>query len=93
MKAETEQKTRKTIIYRIMIIIIMRGENFVAHLDGVGGTPVAHHWSRERILILIRLGTTFTLSYRLAGRIIINCGNLLKLRGKLLQMFVTYYRK
>jgi hypothetical protein len=38
-----------TIIYLIMIIIIMRGENFVAHLDGLGGTPVcrgtpvAHH--------------------------------------------------
>jgi hypothetical protein len=38
-----------TIIYRIMIIIIMRGENFVAHLHGLGGTPVfrgtqvAHH--------------------------------------------------
>jgi hypothetical protein len=35
-----------------MIIIIMRGENFVAHLDGLGGTPVcrgtpvAHHWTR-----------------------------------------------
>jgi hypothetical protein len=34
-----------------MIIIIMRGENFVAHLDDLGGTPVcrgtpaAHHWS------------------------------------------------
>jgi hypothetical protein len=27
-----------------MIIIIMRGENFVAHLDGLGGTPVAHHF-------------------------------------------------
>jgi hypothetical protein len=52
MKTETEQKTRKTIIYLIMIIIIMRGENFVAHLDSLGGTPVcreapvAHHWSR-----------------------------------------------
>jgi hypothetical protein len=23
-----------------MIIIIMRGDNFVAHLDGLGGTPV-----------------------------------------------------
>jgi hypothetical protein len=40
-----------TIIYLIMIIIIMRGENFVAHLDGLGGTPmcrgtpVAHHCS------------------------------------------------
>jgi hypothetical protein len=38
-----------TVIYLIMIIIIMRGENFVAHLDGLGGipvcrgTPVAHH--------------------------------------------------
>jgi hypothetical protein len=42
MKTETEQKTRQTIIYLIMIIIIMRGENFVAHLDGLGGTPVAH---------------------------------------------------
>jgi hypothetical protein len=35
-----------------MIIIIIRGENFVAHLDGLGGTPVcrgtpvAHHWYR-----------------------------------------------
>jgi hypothetical protein len=27
-----------TIIY--LIIIMMRGENFVAHLDGLGGTPV-----------------------------------------------------
>jgi hypothetical protein len=40
-----------TIIYLIMVVIIMRGENFVAHLDGLGGTPVcrgtpvAHHWS------------------------------------------------
>jgi hypothetical protein len=32
-----------TIIYLIMIIIIMRGENFVAHRDGLGGTPVGHH--------------------------------------------------
>jgi hypothetical protein len=38
-----------TIIYLIMIIIRMRGENFVAHLDVLGctsvcrGTPVAHH--------------------------------------------------
>jgi hypothetical protein len=32
-----------TIIYLIMIIIIMRGENFVVHADGLGGTPVAHH--------------------------------------------------
>jgi hypothetical protein len=36
-----------------MIIIIMRGENFVANLDVLGGTPVcrgtpvAHHWCRE----------------------------------------------
>jgi hypothetical protein len=42
MKTETEQKTRQTITYLVMIII-MRGENFVAHLDGLGGTPVAHH--------------------------------------------------
>jgi hypothetical protein len=32
-----------TIIY--LIIIIMRGENFVVHLDGLGGTTVVHHWS------------------------------------------------
>jgi hypothetical protein len=32
-----------TIIYLIMITILMRCENFVAHLDGLGGTPVAHH--------------------------------------------------
>jgi hypothetical protein len=31
MITETEEKTRKTIIYLIMIIIILRGENFVAH--------------------------------------------------------------
>jgi hypothetical protein len=31
-----------TIIY-LMIIFIMRGENFVAHIDGLGGTPVADH--------------------------------------------------
>jgi hypothetical protein len=33
-----------------MIRIIMRGENFVAHLDGLGGTPVAHHWPILRSL-------------------------------------------
>jgi hypothetical protein len=33
-------------IFTIVIIIIMRGENFVAHLDGLGGTPVAHHCAR-----------------------------------------------
>jgi hypothetical protein len=42
-----------TIICLIVIIIIMRGENFVAHLDGLGGTSVcrgtlvAHHWLRS----------------------------------------------
>jgi hypothetical protein len=43
-----------TIIFLIMIIIIMRGENFVAHLEGVGGTPVAHHWIRvtEEIIFI-----------------------------------------
>jgi hypothetical protein len=41
-------KQDKTIIYLVMIIIIMRGENFVAHLDGLGGTPVAHYWNRSR---------------------------------------------
>jgi hypothetical protein len=41
-----------TIICLIMIIIIVRGENFVAHLDCLGGTPVcrgtpvAHHCTR-----------------------------------------------
>jgi hypothetical protein len=40
-----------TIIY-LIIIIIMRDENFVAHIDGLGGTPVcrgapvAHHCIR-----------------------------------------------
>jgi hypothetical protein len=43
-----------TVIYWIMIIIIMRGEHFVAHLDGLGGTPVCrgtpveHHWAKLR---------------------------------------------
>jgi hypothetical protein len=43
-----------TIIYLIMVIIIMRGENFVAHVDGLGdtpacrGTPVAHHRSKQK---------------------------------------------
>jgi hypothetical protein len=31
-----------TIICLITIIIIMRVENFVAHLDGLGGTLVCH---------------------------------------------------
>jgi hypothetical protein len=30
----------------------MRGENFVAHLDGLGGTPVAHHWAKGNIKYL-----------------------------------------
>jgi hypothetical protein len=44
-----------TIIYLILIIIIMRGENFMAHLDGLGGTPVcrgtpvAHHCSKAKL--------------------------------------------
>jgi hypothetical protein len=38
-----------TIIYFIMIIIKMRGENFVAHLEGLGGTLVAHHWFNLQI--------------------------------------------
>jgi hypothetical protein len=42
-----------------MIIIIMRGENFMAHLDGLGSTPVcrgtsgAHHWYRVVKLCII----------------------------------------
>jgi hypothetical protein len=45
-----------TIFFLIMIIIIMRGETFVAHLDGLGdtpvcrGTPVAHHWGKAMSL-------------------------------------------
>jgi hypothetical protein len=35
-----------TIIF-LMIIITMRSENFVAHLDGLGGTPVAPHWCTQ----------------------------------------------
>jgi hypothetical protein len=47
-------------IYLIMIIIIMRGENFVAHLDGLSstpvcpGTPVAHRWYGETLIIRSR---------------------------------------
>jgi hypothetical protein len=37
------------IIFLITIIIIMRGENFVAHLDGLGGTPVAHHCTSGKL--------------------------------------------
>jgi hypothetical protein len=50
-----------TIVYLIMIIIIMRGENFVAHLDGLGGTPVAHHCSiaQETTLGKLRSLPTF----------------------------------
>jgi hypothetical protein len=46
-----------TLIYLIMIIIVMRGKNFVAHLDGLGatpvcrGTPVAHHCSRTQLSV------------------------------------------
>jgi hypothetical protein len=39
-----------TIIHLIMIIIIFRGQNFVVHLDGLGGTPVAHHCCRQSFL-------------------------------------------
>jgi hypothetical protein len=43
-----------TIIYLIMFVIIMRGENFVAHPDGLGGTPVAHHcYSNTKINLLL----------------------------------------
>jgi hypothetical protein len=30
----------------------MRGENFMAHLDGLGGTPVAHHWFKVSFELL-----------------------------------------
>jgi hypothetical protein len=33
----------------------MRGEDFVAHLDGLGGTPVAHHWFRVLFKKTIKL--------------------------------------
>jgi hypothetical protein len=32
----------------------MRGENFVAHLDGLGGTPVADHSTMVYYGLLIR---------------------------------------
>jgi hypothetical protein len=35
-----------------MIIIIMTGENFVARIDGLGGTPVASHWPRDQIFCM-----------------------------------------
>jgi hypothetical protein len=44
-----------TIIYLIMIIIVIRGENFVAHLDGLSGTPVVHHcprWTEARKVVV-----------------------------------------
>jgi hypothetical protein len=50
-----------TIIHLIMITITMRGENFVVHLDGLGGTPVcrgapvAHHCFRHMAQHLIEL--------------------------------------
>jgi hypothetical protein len=53
-----------TIIYVIIIIIIMRDENFVAHLDGLGGTsvcrgtPVAHHCSRLLLIHALKMETT-----------------------------------
>jgi hypothetical protein len=28
----------------------MRGENFMAHLDGLGVTPVAHHWNNSMLV-------------------------------------------
>jgi hypothetical protein len=37
-----------TIVYLIIIIIIMRGEHFVAHLDGLGGTPMCITAIQER---------------------------------------------
>jgi hypothetical protein len=39
-----------------MIIIIMRGENLVAHLDGLGGTPVC----REHRLRITELEYTYS---------------------------------
>jgi hypothetical protein len=60
-----------TIIFLISIIIIMRGENFVAHLYGLGGTPVcsktpvAHHWLRN--ITLSQLIITYKL-YVVANR-------------------------
>jgi hypothetical protein len=66
MKTETEQKTRQTIIYLIMILI-MRGENFVAHLYGLGstpvcrGTPVAHHCPSQYTIHTEQIGVMATL--------------------------------
>jgi hypothetical protein len=46
-------------VCRIVIIITMRGENVVAHLDGLGGTPVcrgtlvAHHCSIVNLYFML----------------------------------------
>jgi hypothetical protein len=48
----------------------MRGENLVAHLDGLGGTPVAHHCSRamsDQISVDV---TTFRVPYAYVCRLI-----------------------
>jgi hypothetical protein len=53
-----------------MIIIIRRGKNFVAHLDGLGGTlvnrgtPVAHHCSTLPHYIEEGINTRLTLKSR-----------------------------
>jgi hypothetical protein len=53
-----------------MIIIIMRGENFMAHLDGLGGTPVcrrtpvAHHCSS---LIFLCSSVSFNLLFAIVS--------------------------
>jgi hypothetical protein len=56
-----------TIIYFIMIIIIMRGENFVAHLDGHGRTPVCRG-NRLRITLLAQYNDSLR-----AGQLISLC--------------------
>jgi hypothetical protein len=47
--------------FLIEIIIIMRGENFVAHLDDLGGTPVYR--------VTLRLADNLPVALRLSFRI------------------------
>jgi hypothetical protein len=47
-----------------MIIIITRGEHFVVHLDGLGGTQVAHHCVRAQIPQITYLSGVGSLEYQ-----------------------------
>jgi hypothetical protein len=58
---KTDRAENKINNYLSHFIIIMRGENFMAHVDGLSstpvsrGTPVAHHCSISLHLSLIFL--------------------------------------